>query len=168
MQKFFSFLAVLGWRGVFSAIAISALSGLAINAALAGEWLAALSILVGAISAVIGILTYGEQNLAALCCTVVSIILTGIGLNQIADSSQQELKAGLIIYNSTMAACYSGNQNECQKGMEKVACHYLNSLDYLRRSTVSAQVNIKLPTEVSGAVEYGINRQEAAINECDN
>jgi hypothetical protein len=144
---------LLGFRGAFALILFVTLTGVGIAGWITDGWITGLSIIIGAITAAIGIVTYGRAIITDSVFSVVAAALTIFGIFHYLDHSVQHTDESLATYQRAYTACASGDSRGCDEGMRDFMCQSMESLQDQYRAATSANINISLPKEISGIVD---------------
>ncbi|SIT08670.1 hypothetical protein [Insolitispirillum peregrinum] len=144
---------LLGFRGVLALVVFLVLTYFGISGWISDGWTTGLSIIVGAFSAAVAIVAYGQAVVLDAALGAVAFVLTIIGFSQYLDDSRQHTKESLAAYDKAYGACARGDAKGCDEGMKLFMCKYMESNQDLMRAATSAHININVPKEISGVVD---------------
>ena len=166
LSKIKKILELMGCRGVLSISILFVFLYFSVQAVIYDGWISFLSILIGGISCFILVMGLVDVGWICFILIIASIVFSGYGFISYLDNSMKENKKFTISIKEMNSACIARDHLKCERKTKEAFCHYMNHIDYLSRAAQSADINLRLPKELSGVVEFEAMRQRGEMPDC--
>lgn len=131
------------------------IAGLGISGWISNGWTTGLSVIVGAVSAVIA---HSQAVILKVALFAVALFSICIVFLQYFDDYTVHLEEGLLAYSKASDACGRGDAVECDENTKILLCKYMESKQDLMRAATSAYINTNVPKEISGVIDMNAQR----------